>query len=251
MGDHATDYDQYAPTYAWARSAVPWVLEPLARAVTNLPSASTVLEVGCGTGNYIGALAARRSDLAYLGFDVSRPMLRVARARAATVGLAQADGSRAFPYRGGLCALVFAVDVVHHLADLHRFFQESRRVLGAGGRMIIVTDSDDTMRARSLTKFFPEILEVERRRYPEPGQLHRTARAVGLVPTGEEPAVGDIPLSDDFVAALQAKCSSAMRLLPAATHAAGMTRVRAAQAVGGTWRSHYLVLHYAAPIHGA
>ena len=40
------DYDQYAPTYSWARWAVPWVLAPLARVAAALPSGSTVLEAG-------------------------------------------------------------------------------------------------------------------------------------------------------------------------------------------------------------
>jgi hypothetical protein len=38
---------------------------------------------------------------------------------------------------------------------------------------------------------------------------------------------------------------AAMRLLTPEAHAAGMTRVRQAQARGELWRSHYVVLHYA------
>jgi SAM-dependent methyltransferase len=140
---------------------------------------------------------------------------------------------------------VFAVDVVHHLRDVEPFFQEARRALRLDGRLIIVTDSEHTMRARSLTRFFPEILALERQRYPDPQQLKVAASNAGLAAAWEEPAVGDIPLSDEFLSKLEAKCSSAMRLLPDHVHAAGMARVRAAQAEGASWRSHYLVLHFA------
>ena len=240
-----TDYDQYAPTYAWARSAFAWVLAPLRRAVNRLPAASTVLEPGCGTGNYVCALGESRPGLRYVGLDLSGPMLHHARARRSPVRFVRADAAVAFPFRDATCALVFAVDVVHHLDSLPRFFQEVRRVLGSGGRLIIVTDSEQTMRERSLTAYFPDVLAIEQRRYPTPGQLQAAAGVAGLRLEAQEQAVGDVPLSDEFVARLAAKCSSALRLLPPDAHAAGMARVRAGQAQGRLWRSHYLVLHYA------
>jgi SAM-dependent methyltransferase len=240
-----TDYDQYAPIYSWARWAVPWVLEPLARVAGQLPPGATVLEAGCGTGNYVCALAALQPALAYFGCDLSHPMLAQAKGRQSPVHFVRADVTEAFPCRDHRCGLVFAVDVVHHLENLERFFQEARRVLAPGGRFVIVTDSESTMRQRSLTRFFPEILDLEQRRYPDPERLHAGAGAAGLTLAHEEPAVGDMPLSDAFVASLDAKCSSAMRLLPDEAHAVGMARVREAQAQGALWRSHYVALHYA------
>src|SRR6185295_685870 len=104
-----TDYDQYAPTYAWARSAVPWIVDPLGRLTDTLPPGATVLEIGCGTGNYIHALAARRPDLTYFGFDLSEPMLREARRRPSPVRFLSGDAAKAFPCGDGSCGLAFAV----------------------------------------------------------------------------------------------------------------------------------------------
>jgi SAM-dependent methyltransferase len=240
-----TDYDEYAATYAWARWAVPWVVEPLSRVAGQLPGGATILEAGCGTGNYICALAERHRALRCIGFDRSAPMLEQARARGCTVEFATADATDRFPCPDRACAMVFAVDVVHHLDVLAPFFAEARRVLGDAGRLVVVTDSPKTMRQRSLTRYFPEILTLEQQRYPEPERLEAAAHGAGFRLVLQEDAAGDMPLDDAFIASLQAKCSSAMRLLPDEVHQAGMARVRQAQAAGLAWRSHYVMLHYA------
>ncbi len=245
-----TDYDAFAPTYAWTRSAAPWVVAPLAQVLTGLAPHAVVIDIGCGTGNYIRALAEGRVDIVYAGFDISTPMLREAAARPSRAHYLVADGSRAFPIRNRSCDLMFAVDVIHHIDDLASFFAECARALRPGGRLVLVTDSEDTLRQRSLTKFFPEILSIELQRYPSLPSLHRQASAAGLRLLVQEPAEGDIPLSDDFVAKLAAKCSSAMRLFAPEYHAAGMARVREAQARGEQWRSCYTLLHYGSAARG-
>jgi SAM-dependent methyltransferase len=242
-----TDYDEYAPTYAWARWAVPWVVSPLARIVGALPADAAVLEIGCGTGNYVWALAEPRSNLVYAGFDLSEAMLREARRRGSRVTFVHGDAAKEFPFPSQSFAVTFAVDVIHHIEDRPRFFAEAHRVLVPGGHLVIVTDSEDTLKRRSLTFFFPEILAIERTRYPTIARLHREADRVGLRLDSEEQAVGRIPLDGEFLGKLEAKCSSAMRLMTAEQHAAGMARVRAAGARGEQWLSCYNVVHYVRP----
>jgi SAM-dependent methyltransferase len=240
-----TDYDEYAPTYAKVRSAVPWVVAPLAALIAPLAPGATVLEIGCGTGNYIGSLAEVRPDLSYVGFDLSERMLSEARNRTSGVSFLTGDAAQAFPCRDRVCELAFAVDVVHHITDLPCFFTESARVLGAGGHLAVVTDSEENMRQRSLTRYFPDILPIELRRYPSLALLHRLASEAGFGTAAEEPASGQVPLTDAFVDKLAAKCSSAIRLLTAAQHEAGMDRVRRAQTHGEHWSSCYTIVVYA------
>ena len=66
-----------------------------------------------------------------------------------------------WPYADHSADLVFNVDVIHYINDLSVFFQEGRRVLKPGSKLLIATDSEDDLRHRSLTLFFPEILEHE------------------------------------------------------------------------------------------
>jgi len=241
-----TDYDQYAPTYAWTRTAVPWVVEPLWRTTSRRPRDTAVLEVGCGTGNYIHALAGRRQDLRYFGFDLSGPMLVQARRRPSAIQFIQGDASRSLPFTERSFGLVFAVDVVHHLADLFRFFEEAHRVLTRDGSLVIVTDSEATFRRRSLSQFFPEILPIELSRYPAVSAMHAAATQAGLRLESHREVEGEIPIDRDLLSRLEAKCSSAMRLLKPEAFAAGMDRVRAAGARDEPWLSCYDVFLYVA-----
>jgi SAM-dependent methyltransferase len=242
-----TDYDSFAPTYAWARSAVPWVTEPLAEIAGSLPAGAAVLEIGCGTGNYIRTLARMRSDLVCSGFDVSEPMLQEARTRKSNVTFVTGDAEQQFPFPDRCISLAFAVDVIHHIESLGRFFAEACRVLVPGGHLVVVTDSEDTLAQRSLIAFFPEILQVELSRYPGIDELHAEAARAGLVLDSRKGAAGRVPLTPEFVAQLEAKCGSSMRLIAAEQHAAGMVRVRVAAERGEQWLSCYEVLHYVRP----
>lgn len=239
------DYEEYAPTYAWSRFAVPWVLDPLSSLVSEAPGRA--LEIGCGTGNYVRALSDLAEESTFFGVDLTFDMLREANSFGARVHWTCGDASTAMPFLDQTFHVAFAVDVIHHIEDISCFFVETHRILKPGGKLLIFTDSEQTLRRRSLTRFFPEILSKELARYPKIIQLHVEAERAGLVLVGQEQASGYIPLDETFARALAAKCSSAMRLITAAEHAAGMSRVEAARAEGEQWFSCYDVLQYARP----
>jgi SAM-dependent methyltransferase len=135
--------------------------------------------------------------------------------------------------------------------DLRRFFMEAYRVLRPGGRLVLFTDSEDTLKRRGLTIFFPEILAVELARYPRIEALHDEAARSGFRLLREGSATGQIPLEDLFVTNLAAKCASSMRLITPDEHVEGMARVRAAQSRGESWFSCYVVLEYVRPVSNA
>ena len=238
------DYDTYAEHYAYAREAAPWVVAPLSRAVRKLPLGAAVVEIGCGTGNYVLALAEAFPAYTYHGFDLSDGMLRVARARSARVAWTEGDADVRFPYPDGGCEMAFAVDVVHHITALDVFFREAARILTPGGVLVVVTDSEEDIRARSLTHYFPEILPVELRRYPAIETLHRQAANAGFQLRHVVPAIGTRPLDTRFLGQLEAKCSSAMRLISPEAQRQGMERVRLGSARGEPWHSCYTVITY-------
>jgi SAM-dependent methyltransferase len=238
------NYDDYAQQYASTRWAVPWITSVLARQVSPLPAISTLLEIGCGTGNYIITLAEMFPSCVCKAFDLSREMLAVARSRSGSVRFLVGDADASFPYSAQEADFAFLVDVVHHLRNLDNLFRESARILKPRGILVVVTDSEANIRNRSLTHFFPEILDVELKRYPLIEELNSAAKRAGLRCDAQEPAEGDLDLNDAFIAKLEQKCSSAMRLISPEAHRAGMVRVREGQKRGEKWHSCYTALTY-------
>jgi SAM-dependent methyltransferase len=238
------DYDGYAKTYASTRWAVPWITVVLGRQVERLASQATIVEIGCGTGNYVIALSSMFAECKWKGFDLSHEMLAIARSRSNRVEFVTGDADAHFPYTADEADLAYLVDVIHHLRNFESFFSECARILKPSGVLAIVTDSEANIRSRSLTRFFPEILEIELARYPKIDDLSAAAGRAGFALLRQEPAEGDITFDDAFIAKLEQKCSSAMRMISPEAHKAGMARVRAAQRAGEMWHSLYTCLTY-------
>lgn len=238
------DYDSYAHEYAETRWPFPWIVEPLNRLAALTSEGASILEVGCGTGNYIIALAERDRYRTYRGFDLSAKMLAVAQSRSRIVEFLRADAERRFPYEDQTFGLVYLVDVIHHIENMANLFTEAARVSKAAGWVVIVTDSEENICERSLTRFFPELLELELKRYPRLDELHAAAGSAGLALDQCIPAEGQIELDDKFIAKLERKGSSGMRLMAPEAHAQGIQRVRAASLRGERWFSCYTVLSY-------
>ena len=96
-----------------------------------------MLEVGCGTGNYIVALEEVCGCLCW-GDDPSEQMLVRAQERSTRVRF-RLGGAEALGFLPGFFDLVFSVDVIHHVSDRLRHFREVWRVLKPGGRLCTVT----------------------------------------------------------------------------------------------------------------
>lgn len=117
------------------------------------PPGGHVLDVGCGPGRLLEAIAARRPDVSVTGVDLSAAMVELAGARLAAVsaggaalGAAGAPG-QARVLVGDVAALPVpdeSVDVVtatltaHHWSEPQRGFAELARVLRPGGSALVV-----------------------------------------------------------------------------------------------------------------
>jgi SAM-dependent methyltransferase len=105
----------------------------------HLPATGTILEVGCGEGSNMEALAApgRR----FVGCDLSALAVKL------TVGAAPADGSRCFvvgegerlPFARGVFDAVLGISLLEHLPVPERVIREMLRVLAPGGRLLLLS----------------------------------------------------------------------------------------------------------------
>jgi ubiquinone/menaquinone biosynthesis C-methylase UbiE len=176
-------YDAVAAEYAAHRAADPAVVAALCNS-GRVTHESHVLEVGCGTGNYIVAVQ-EAADAHCCGVDPSCEMLAVARARAEAVAFV-AGIAEALPVEAGSQDLVFSIDVVHHVGDVESAFVEAFRALRSGGRLCIGTEDEGMLRSRVHARYFPETVDVDLARYPSVETLRAALASAGFVDTREQ-----------------------------------------------------------------
>jgi ubiquinone/menaquinone biosynthesis C-methylase UbiE len=118
---HAEWYDDWNQPNA--ERNVPEILDLLGS-----PGAGLCLDLGCGTGLYIDALAA--SGRTVVGLDRSTDQLRIARSRSRQI--VQGDGA-ALPFAGGVFPTVTTLWISTDVDDYSAVLREVARVLTPGG----------------------------------------------------------------------------------------------------------------------
>lgn len=116
----------------------------------------TLVELGCGTGQMLEAVSrarlgpSERGAPRFIGLDLSREMLTVARGRApAGVRLIEGDAER-LPIASAAVDVVVSTSVFHYVRDVPAMLQECRRVLRAGGRLVLTDWCADYWTVRAL-----------------------------------------------------------------------------------------------------
>jgi SAM-dependent methyltransferase len=104
----------------------------------------TVLDLGCGDGWCTSEIAA--SGAAVIGADVAEAALERARARHAGLHFRRIDPDSPLPFADNSFTLVWASEVIEHVADTARWLSEVRRVLAPGARLMITTPSHGRLR---------------------------------------------------------------------------------------------------------
>ena len=113
--------------------------EVLARA--ELRDDQAVLDVGCGIGGTLAAVAARHTGMHLVGLNIGLDQLSMA---ARHVGLRGSNRVRwiqgdadALPFSDGAFDRVIALEAIFHFPSRARFIRQAARVLRAGGRLVL------------------------------------------------------------------------------------------------------------------
>ena len=180
------------------------------------------LDVGCGTGQLALALAERGAKV--WGVDPSEEMLDVARAAVGRrVGL-KLGRAEELPFKEAWFERVVARLVVH-LVDRPRALPELARVLAPGGRAAIATFTGGHFEWYWLTSVFPEVGEIDRKRFPTPEALEAELVDSGFASprTTTLRQQRTIPRAD-ALERIRGRYISTLRLLDDETYAAGLAR---------------------------
>jgi 2-polyprenyl-3-methyl-5-hydroxy-6-metoxy-1,4-benzoquinol methylase len=105
--------------------------------LANVAGGERVLDVGCAEGQFAAALDAAGARV--LAVDVAQEPLRRAAAAHPQLELALIDGEGAWNLPDAGFDVVWAGEVIEHVADTSGWLSEVRRVLRPGGRLLLST----------------------------------------------------------------------------------------------------------------
>lgn len=215
------DYNVVAQQYAQHRQVHPEVLRHLVQ-TAELGTASRVLDVGCGTGNYAIALEEVTGCSSW-GVDPSEQMLAVAKARSPNARFGVGSAAQ-LAYPAHFFDLVFSVDVIHHIGDRSAYFREAHRVLKTSGKMCTVTDSEEIIRRRQpLSVYFPETIAYELQRYPRISDIRTLMAQLGFGDLEETVAEYSYSLTD--IQSYRDKAFSCLHLISSEAFDQGLLRM--------------------------
>lgn len=139
-------YDWLSRWYDWFATSSEQPLADLGLKELNASAGDTILEIGCGTGRALLALASAVGDSGrVVGMDLSRGMLNIARGRISCANvspgvlLAQGDAS-VLPFPSDFFDAVFVAFTLElfDTPEIPVVLSECRRTLKTGGRMGVV-----------------------------------------------------------------------------------------------------------------
>ncbi len=115
-----------------------------------------VLDLACGTGNYLAAQRAHFGDaVAWFGVDASPAMLGHARGKLAGVDLREGR-AEALPYDAASSFdYVTSRFAFHHFEDKQRAIDEATRILAPGGTFRVANVAPERMPGWWVYRFFP------------------------------------------------------------------------------------------------
>ena len=137
-------FQEYYEEY-WAREAPSPLSDPFTQTRLRLlreelarTAARRVLDVGCGTGAVVAALAADGFDAS--GIDISSNAIAfAAQAHPACSFTMHSVEDLSWPVEEGSIDAVAAFEVIEHLLRPRRLFEGARRVLTPGGHLALTT----------------------------------------------------------------------------------------------------------------
>ncbi|WP_368652578.1 class I SAM-dependent methyltransferase [Ornithinibacillus sp. 4-3] len=153
MNDPSFNYDKHGQKYSGYRQTDPRIAAYVHQA---LDSAKTVLNIGAGAGSY------EPEDRYVVAVEPSLVM-RSQRQKLGKVPAIQATAD-ALPFDDNSFDASMAMVTVHHWPDIRKGLDELKRV--TKDRIIIMTFDPDALGNFWNAHYFPELIEVEKARYP-------------------------------------------------------------------------------------
>ncbi len=185
-----------------------------------------ILDFGCGTGNYADKLQ-RITQARVYGVEPSEGMREKARQKNASLSVVEGNHNN-IPFEENFFDFIYMTDVIHHVPDINRMFEEINRVLVNEGKLCICTQSHKQIDNRFYVKYFPSTAIVDKKRYPDIDVIKAAGEKNGFrylknIVISEENIIN---IGMDFVELVRNKGYSMFHLIPEEEYKIGLSKLK-------------------------
>lgn len=106
-----------------------------------------ILDVACGTGNFLNLLKKKKKGVEFIGTDQSEKMLAIGRKKLKGIKFIQAE-AESLPFENSYFDFVSIIDSFCYFEDQKRALSECSRVLKPDGYLLIYTPAVDKLLTR-------------------------------------------------------------------------------------------------------
>ena len=130
-----------------------------------------VLDLGCGTGNYVIANSSFSSDVYFFGIDISIDMLRQAKKKGRKGLLLQVDACKGFPFKVRSFDYIICRFGFHHFEKKDKVLDEVKRCLKKKGIFSLYDVEPYSKKNWWVYVLFPEVILEDKKRFWPPTLL--------------------------------------------------------------------------------
>jgi ubiquinone/menaquinone biosynthesis C-methylase UbiE len=190
-------------------------------------SIKIILDLGCGTGRFSEALAAR-FDAEVVGIDPSKKMLEQARRKQRDARVRYEHGSgEAIPLPDDSVDLIFMSMVFHHFKNPARAARECRRVLGQGAIAFLRAGSSERISSYPYVDFFPGSRSILEECLPATTRMREVFESAGFGTVASDVVTQVIsPNYEAYAEKLSAGADSVLARLSRSDFEAGLAAIR-------------------------
>jgi len=148
--------------------------EKLQEALTSLPKGASVLDAGCGSGEFSAFMVELGFSVSSI--DISSTAVAHAQERCPKANFRVASLDNELPFDDGAFAAVWCTEVIEHVFDVYRALAELNRVIRPGGRLVLTTPYHGLFKNMVIT-----LLHFEKHYHPYLSHIRFfTRRSLGM-----------------------------------------------------------------------
>jgi len=141
----------------------------------------TVLDLACGTGNYLVKQIEeyKKYKIKWLGIDKSQDMLNVAKQKQLNAELISGDACE-IPLENESVDYIKIRFAFHHFNDKKKALREIFRILKKDGAVSIYNLCQDYSHYSWVYKYYPQVEEIDKERFPNSMEIFKWLEETGF-----------------------------------------------------------------------